>query len=247
MRWFHARRNWYSRCIVFSRPTKKSSVFCIQCSSTPWRRHWWNVSPSTYFTYPSTAGVLTTYASWRWAFYLQGILTACFVVAVFFFVPNDHRQITRREPIDWFGALLVSGGLCALCFSLTDGETSPEAWATSYIIASLVLGVLCLALFVWLQARLQYPLLHLSIFRYPQFPRVIMTYFLGFTTFAGVLVFNYTLMWQLVDGRKAVGVKSSYVLADLRLLSGIFPYGRPDCLRISSLLLFCIVSPVLFF
>src|SRR5579862_4728332 len=194
-----------------------------------------------------TAGLLTTYASWRWAFYLQGILTICFAVAVFFFVPNDHRQITRREPIDWFGALLVSGGLCALCFSLTDGETSPEAWATSYIIASLVLGVLCLALFVWLQARLQYPLLHLSIFRYPQFPRVIMTYFLGFTTFAGVLVFNYTLMWQLVDGRKAVGVKSSYVLADLRLLSGIFPYGRPDCLRISSLLSFCIVSPVLFF
>ena len=153
-----------------------------------------------------TAGLLTTYASWRWAFYLQAIMTACFVVAVFFFVPNDSRSVSRREPIDWFGALLVSAGLCSFCFALTDAETSPHGWATSYIIVSLVLGVACIGMFIWLQARLNYPLMPLKIFRYPQFPRVIATYFLGFTTFAGVLVFNYSLMWQLVFGRKAVGV-----------------------------------------
>jgi hypothetical protein len=133
-------------------------------------------------------------------------MTVGFVFAVFFFVPNDHREITRREPIDWFGALLVSGGLCGFCFALTDGETSPSSWATSYIIVALILGVGCIVLFVWLQSRLKYPLMPLSIWRYPQFPRVIATYFLGFTTFAGVLIFNYTLMWQLVFGRNAVGV-----------------------------------------
>jgi len=138
-------------------------------------------------------------------------MTTCFVVAVYFFVPTDHREITRREPIDWFGALLVSGGLCGLCFALTDGETSPNAWATSYIICAITLGIGSLVLFVWLQSRLQYPLMPLSIWRYPQFPRVIGTYFLGFTTFGGVLVFNYTLMWQLVDGRQAVGVLSQLI------------------------------------
>ena len=153
-----------------------------------------------------TAGLLTTYASWRWAFYLQAIMTVCFVVAVYFFVPNDARTVTRREPIDWFGALLVSAGLCSFCFALTDAETSPNGWATSYIIVALILGVVCIGLFIWLQARLKYPLMPLTIWRYPQFPRVIATYFLGFTTFAGVLVFNYTLMWQLVFGRNAVGV-----------------------------------------
>lgn len=161
-----------------------------------------------------TAGLLTTYASWRWAFYLQGILTVCFAVAVFFFVPNDHREVTRREPIDWFGALLVSGGLCAVCFALTDAETSPDGWQTNYIIVAIVLGVAGLALFILLQSRLQYPLMPLSIWRYPQFPRVILTYFLGFTTFAGVLIFNYTLMWQIVLGRNAIGVPSSFELTD---------------------------------
>jgi hypothetical protein len=156
-----------------------------------------------------SAGVLTTYASWRWAFYLQGILTTCFAFAVFFFVPNDSRQVTRREPIDWFGALLVSGGLCTFCFALTDADTSPNGWGTSYIIVSLILGPSCILLFLWLQSRLQYPLMPLSIWRYPQFPRVIATYFLGFTTFAGVLIFNYTLMWQLVFGRNALGVPPS--------------------------------------
>ena len=125
---------------------------------------------------------------------------------VFFFVPSDSRDVTRRVPIDWFGAFLISGGLCAFCFGLTDAETSPEGWATSYIIVSLVLGVGCLILFVWLQSRLKYPLMPLSIWRYPQFPRVLSTYFLGYTAFAGVLVFNYTLAWQLVFGRNAIGV-----------------------------------------
>lgn len=123
-------------------------------------------------------------------------------------MPSDAREVTRREPIDWFGALLVSAGLCSFCFALTDAETSPHGWATSYIIVALILGVACMALFIWLQAHLEYPLMPLSIWRYPKFPRVITVYFLGFTTFAGVLVFNYTLMWQIVYGRNAIGVLS---------------------------------------
>jgi MFS family permease len=160
----------------------------------------------------STAGVLTTYASWRWAFYLQAILTVVFVGMVFFFVPSDSRQVSRREPIDWFGAFLVSAGLCAICFALTDAETTAKGWATPYIIVAILLGTLCIALFLWLQARLRYPLMPYSIWRYPQFPRVILTYFLGFTTFAGVLVFNYSLCWQLVYKRNAVGVRPHHQL-----------------------------------
>ena len=155
-----------------------------------------------------TAGLLTTFVSWRWAYYFQGMLSASFVLAIYFFVPNDVRPVSRREPIDWFGAFLVSAGLCSFCFGLTDADTSSNGWATNYIIISLILGFLGIVLFAWLQSKLRYPLIPPSIWRYPQFPRVILTYFLGFTTFAGVLIFNYTLMWQLVFGRNAIGVPS---------------------------------------
>lgn len=158
-----------------------------------------------------TAGLLTTYVSWRWTYYFQALLGTLFVGIIFLFVPNDARQITRREPIDWFGALLVSAGLCLFCFGLTDADTSPDGWVTSYIIISLILGLACVGLFVWLQLRLKYPLIPPSLLRYPQFPRVILTYFLGFTTFAGVLIYNYMLMWQLVFGRNALGVCPSIV------------------------------------
>jgi len=157
-----------------------------------------------------TAGLLTTYASWRWAFYLQAIMTIVFVAMVYFFVPDDSKRVTRREPIDWFGALLISAGLCAFCFALTDAETSSNGWSTSYIIVALAVGVICIAFFIWLQSRLQYPLMPLSIWRYPQFPRVIATYFLGSTTFGGVLIFNYSLLWQLVYRRNAIGVHSPH-------------------------------------
>jgi len=183
---------------------------------SPWAAESAECSPQSQDTLTnSTAGLLTTYASWRWAFYLQGIMTVCFAVAVFFFVPNDHRELSRREPIDWFGALLISGGLCAFCFALTDAETSPNGWQTNYIIAAMVLGVAGMGLFILLQSRLQYPLMPLSIWRYPQFPRVILTYFLGFTTFAGVLVFNYSLMWQIVLGRNAIGVILPFDVANM--------------------------------
>jgi MFS family permease len=208
---FHSCGHRYPCSTLFSWPTQESCIRCIQCSSTPRWRNRRDVMPySRSLLTISTAGLLTTYASWRWAFYLQGILTVVFAVAVHCFVPSDSKEVTRREPIDWFGALLVSGGLCSFCFALTDAETSPDGWGTSYIIVALILGVGCITLFLWLQSRLRYPLMPLSIWRYPQFPRVIATYFLGFTTFAGVLIFNYTLMWQMVNGRSAVGVNSSY-------------------------------------
>lgn len=215
----------YSRSDIFSRSTEKQSLLCVQRSSTSWRWNRRNVTPIVDSTNDSTAGLLTTYASWRWAFYLQGILTVCFAMAVLFFVPSDSKPVTRREPIDWFGALLVSGGLCAFCFSLTDAETSPQGWGTNYIIVALVLGVACIGLFIWLQSRLQYPLMPLTIWTYPQFPRVIATYFLGFTTFSGVLIFNYTLMWQIVFGRQAIGVCPAQIHSNKRRRFGIFHYG----------------------
>ena len=156
----------------------------------------------------SSAGTLTTYVSWKGAFYFQAILTVVFTIVVFIFVPSDSRPVVRREPIDWFGAFLVSAGLCAICFALTEGDIAPNGWATPYIIVALVLGTVFLIAFVVLQSRLRYPLMPLSIWRYPQFPRVILTYFLGFTTFAGVIIFNYLLMWQLVFGKNAIGVYS---------------------------------------
>jgi hypothetical protein len=106
----------------------------------------------------------------------------------------------------------VSAGLCSFCFALTDAETSPDGWATNYIIVALIAGVAFIAVFIFLQSRLKYPLMPLTIWRYPQFPRVIATYFLGFTTFAGVLVFNYSLMWQLVYRRNAIGVQRLLVI-----------------------------------
>jgi len=168
-------------------------------------------------------------------------MTAVFVIMVFVFVPNDSKQVTRREPIDWFGAILISAGLCSICFALTDAETSPNGWGTHYIIVALVLGVVACGLFVWLQHRLEYPLVPASLWRYPQFPRVISTYFLGFTAFSGVLIFSYTLMWQLVFGRNAIGVSPLHSIPLLIITGGPVEYSAVGNWTINEL--HCILHP----
>ncbi len=107
-------------------------------------------------------GLLTEYASWPWVFFINLPLAG----AVLLLAPSAMPHgATRRGTLDVAGAITVTVGLAALVFAVVR---APDAgWTSPGTLVVGLGGLVLLALFVLLQARLSQPLMRLGIFRAP--------------------------------------------------------------------------------
>src|SRR5208337_100914 len=75
---------------------------------------------------PPVGGFITTYASWRWIFFLNVPLGVLGILLTFVLVPN-HRT-DERNPLDWLGFLLSGLSCFSLMYGLGFMERQPIAW-----------------------------------------------------------------------------------------------------------------------
>ena len=110
-------------------------------------------------------GVLTTYASWRWVFFVNvpiGIMVALLAPRV---LGESQRRPGR---FDLPGAITGTLGLAALVYGLSSAATTPNGvshWGDTKVLASLSAAVVLLAAFIVIEARSQHALMPLRIFR----------------------------------------------------------------------------------
>jgi EmrB/QacA subfamily drug resistance transporter len=116
-------------------------------------------------TGPTLGGVLTTYLSWRWVFYVNLPVAAAGITLAFLAVPEVRTG--RRHRLDLPGVLLASIGLAAVVYGLIEGQRYD--WGTvgagitiPEIIAA---GVVILVAFVAWERRHDQPLMPLGLFR----------------------------------------------------------------------------------
>ena len=100
-------------------------------------------------------GILTSYASWRWTLFVNLAFAAVATIGALLWLKND--KAADRDPIDLTGLLLVTGGLFCLVYGLSHAETT--AWSNPYTIGFLILGVVLLSVFAFVETRVPYPLL----------------------------------------------------------------------------------------
>lgn len=51
----------------------------------------------------------------------------------------------------WLGTMTIPTGIILVVFDLTDSSEAPNGWATSYIVATTVIGVVFLTLAVYVE------------------------------------------------------------------------------------------------
>jgi EmrB/QacA subfamily drug resistance transporter len=71
---------------------------------------------------PAVGGVLTTYASWRWALRVNVIVAPAAVTGALLILPRDPPR-SERAHVDVPGALLIGAGMFSLVFALSQGAT----------------------------------------------------------------------------------------------------------------------------
>jgi EmrB/QacA subfamily drug resistance transporter len=107
-------------------------------------------------------GVLTSYESWRWVFYVNiPIGIAAGVAARILLQESRHPNAERR--LDVQGAVLATAGLALLVYTIVSTDTHP--WGSARTVISLLVAVLILVAFVASQTKVRTPLMPLALFR----------------------------------------------------------------------------------
>ncbi|MFC5145527.1 MFS transporter [Streptomyces aureoversilis] len=162
-------------------------------------------------------GVLTEYAGWRWVLFVNVPIGAGLLAAALASVPAAASAPAGLRRLDLPGAVTVTAGLTALVHGTIAGET--HGWGAPHVWGSFAAGVLLLAAFVAIEARVAHPLVPLAILR----RRTLATanlLVLGMGAAAFAMWFLLSLYFQQVLGQSALGAGLSFLPGSLAIVVG---------------------------
>ena len=152
-------------------------------------------------------GLLTEGPGWRWVMFVNPIAVMLVLAGIYKLIADDGRR-ARFANFDVLGAVLVTGGMLLLVYTLVKAPT--VGWGTTRTIAELAGALALLAAFVANERRHRNPLTPLSIFRINGLGFSNVTQLIAF---AGLLAmfFYLTLYMQNVLGYSAIQTGAAYL------------------------------------
>ncbi|MBA1157192.1 DHA2 family efflux MFS transporter permease subunit [Microvirga mediterraneensis] len=144
---------------------------------------------------PPLGGFITEFFNWRWIFFINIPIGILGIVMATMFVPNIKEDDT--PPLDFIGFLLSGFGFALLMLGFASGgrHLIPEEISLGCV----VIGAVCLVLYVFHARRTPHPVLRLSLLKIPTFRISVVGGFL-FRIGIGAIPFLLPLMLQVGFG-----------------------------------------------
>ncbi|WUX82315.1 MFS transporter [Streptomyces sp. NBC_01426] len=148
---------------------------------------------------PLVGGTITDHMGWRWSFYINlplGAVALAMVTAVLH-LPKKKAQ----GKIDYLGAALLTIAITSTVLVTTWGGTE-YAWGSGEVIGLIIVGIVSIAAFLYVETKAAEPVMPLHIFRSRNFTLMsVIGFLVGFAMFGGVLYLP--LFQQSVQGASA--------------------------------------------
>ena len=123
---------------------------------------WGGVSGLATAAGPTLGGLIVDATSWHYIF----LINVPIGLAVFFFalrIIPDSRDLTTKQKVDFPGVAVLSVALFALTFALIEGQK--YGWGSATILALFAIAAVGILAFVFVERKVRYPLMQLSLFR----------------------------------------------------------------------------------
>ena len=137
---------------------------------------------------PVLGGWLIQHASWRWAFWINIPLAAAVIAISLIHIPESHSSRTTKT--DWSGATAAVLSLAGLVYGFLESATL--GWTNPRVEGSLLVGVVSLILFVWIEKHSPLPMMPLDVFKSRSFSGANLLTFLLYAAL-GVFFFLFPL------------------------------------------------------
>lgn len=145
-------------------------------------------------------GLLTAGPGWRWVMFVNVPIGIAAFILTPILIDESRAQLKDRR-LDVLGAVMVTAGLIALVYALTQGNV--VGWLTLQTLGLIVLAVVLLVTFVIIELRSPFPLVRLGIFRIRTVTGANLVTLIAPGVF-GSIVFILTLYMQKVLGYSAL-------------------------------------------
>ncbi|GJN73306.1 drug resistance protein [Purpureocillium lilacinum] len=157
------------------------------------------------------SGLVAQYSNWKWVFGVSAIMAGAATVAGLVFIPptpslesswdkgggGGPSPINVKPSIDWLGTFLITAGLLALMYALTEGNV--VGWSVPWVPVVIVVSLTTILVFgVW-QRYLEHrkstagtslpPLIKVSIFANVRFTAAMVATGLFFASFNTFVIF----------------------------------------------------------
>ena len=194
---------------------------------------------------PALGGVITDTIGWHWIFYINLPIGLISLVVVSRVLPSLKRP-KHALNLDWAGALVFVAAMIPLLVGLTNSQSS--GWTSPQVGGLLALAAVLIPVFLFIETRVQEPIVPLDLFRDRTYAgSILATFFAAFGFFSATIFLPR--FYQVVRGDSAT--VSGYELFPLLLgviiasvVSGqiVARTGKYKTLLVGSIALVCIGS-----
>ena len=152
-------------------------------------------------------GLLTDGPGWRWVFFVNPVAAVLVLAAIFRMIAPDGPR-ARLQHFDLPGAVLATGGMLVLVYSLVEAPI--VGWGSARTVGGLAGAVVLLIAFVVNERRQRNPLAPLHIFRINGLGFADVTQLIAFAGFTAMFFF-LTLYMQNVLGYTPIQTGLAYL------------------------------------
>ncbi|MGH7764097.1 MAG: MDR family MFS transporter [Candidatus Dormibacteraceae bacterium] len=148
---------------------------------------------------PTAGGFITDHWSWRWVFEVNIPVGIVAVAVVLIGLPYVKSNASWRD-IDFWGAFTLAAGVVPMLIAFSI--TRDHAWTSPQVVGLLGFAALMLAAFVFVESRVEHPIVPLDLFKNPTFTVSMVVGFLTAFGMFGSILFT-PLVFQGVLGISA--------------------------------------------